>query len=109
MTKERYGPPGADARAREQLYEIVFLLASETGSIEERLARAYAQLQVIDASALSPEARERFHELCSALTALYPAPGVVDGIDQNQAINLAMGIILLYDDLNRLTPGDEGA
>lgn len=100
MTTKRHGPSEASSRAREQLYEIVFLLASETGSIEERLARAHVQLLAVDASVLPPQAREKFDEICTALAALYPAPGKVDGVDQNQAINVAMGIILLYDDLN---------
>lgn len=106
MTKERHGPSGAGNRAREQLYEIVFLLASETGGIEERLARAYAQLHAIDSTTLPPEVRERFEMIYASLTELYPAPGKVDGVDQNEAVNLAMGIILLYDDLNRLPPAE---
>jgi hypothetical protein len=100
VTTKRHGPSEAGNRAREQLYEIVFLLASETGGIEERLARAHAQLLAVDSSVLPPEAREKFDEIRAALTALYPTPGKVDGVDQNQAINVAMGIILLYDDLN---------
>jgi hypothetical protein len=85
---------------RAQLYEIVILLASETGGIEERLARAYAPLCAIDSSALPPDLREKFDEIRSALQALFPATDRMDGVDLNTAINLAMGLILLYDDLN---------
>lgn len=106
MTKERHGPSGAGNRAREQLYEVVLLLASETGAIEERLARACAQLRAIDLSALPSEVRERFATIYASLTELYPAPGKVDGVDQNEAVNLAMGIILLYDELNSLPPAE---
>lgn len=102
MTTERHGPPAASKRAREQLYDIVFLLASEAGSIEERLARAYPQLSAINSSALPSGLREKFDGICTALAALYPAPGQLDGVDQNDAVNLAMGIILLYDELTRV-------
>lgn len=101
MTTERDGPSAASNRARAQLYEIVFLLASETGSIEERLKRVHAQLHTIDASALPAGLRARFHEICAALGALYPPHGKMDDVDQNKAIDLAMSIIHLYDDVNR--------
>lgn len=101
MSTERDGPSAASSRARQQLYEIVFLLASETGGIEERLARAHMLFRAVDSSALPTVLRQRFDDICAALAALYPPLGQVDGVDQNKAVDLAMSMILLYDDMSR--------
>lgn len=83
---------------KQQLYETVLALASEEGTIEERLSHAYFQhMHGVDVSSLPPEARGEYEAICAELKKMYPAPGKIDGIDRAAATNLAMRIILIYD------------
>ncbi|MFL6713603.1 MAG: hypothetical protein ACJ8LN_11840 [Sulfurifustis sp.] len=94
-------PSDPRAEALNRLYHAVFLLASEIGSIEERLARAYfLYLAAIHTPALPDEARERFERIRAELKAMYPVEGAVGGVDRDRAVNLAQSLLLLYDDLN---------
>ena len=87
--------------ALEQLYKAVLLLASEAGQIEDRLALAYFKhIQPIETIQLPPDRQPRLESLQTRLHALYPVRGVIDGVDRDIAVNLAMEIMLLYDDLN---------
>lgn len=88
--------------AFEHLYQAVLLLASEVGRVEDRLALVYAKhIQPVDADALPLDARARFQQIREALADLYPAPGLVDGVDHDAAVSLAMDFLVFYDDLSR--------
>lgn len=94
-------PSDPCAEALNRLYNAVFLLASETGSIEQRLARAYfLYLRAIQVTALPDGARERFERIRLDLQAMYPTNGILGAVDRDRAVNLAQSLLLLYDDLN---------
>ncbi len=85
---------------KQRLYETVLALASEEGTIEERLSYAYFRyLRTIDSVSLPAEVRREYEEICAELRKMYPAPGRIDGVDRGAAINLAMRIILIYDSM----------
>lgn len=87
--------------ALTQLFEVVLLLASEQGPIEERLAHAnFAYLQSLDVGSLPADAQRRFEKIRAELKRMYPEPGAWDGVDRSAAVDLAQGIIMLYDALN---------
>lgn len=89
-----------DFGARAQLYETVLLLASEKGSIEERLRRAYfLHLDALDISGLPASTQQKLEQIRTELKELYPERDKVDGVDRNVAVTLALAIILLYDEL----------
>lgn len=93
--------PGARGGILSQLYEVIVLLASENGRIEERLAHAYvAHIQSMDAGGLAPDAQFKFEWIRAELKALYPAPDNAAGVDPQATVAIAQSIILLYDALN---------
>lgn len=83
---------------RQKLYEIVLLLASEEGRIEERLARAwFTHIRALSPDLLPPDLRRQYEALCAELGAMYPEPGNTGAVDRGRAVELAQRIILIYD------------
>lgn len=87
-------------QAVKQLYEVILALASHTGQIEERLAKAGAQLLTIDSAVLPNDVKGKLEEIRRELNHLYPDPLVWQGVDHQKAIALATEIVLLYDSIN---------
>lgn len=92
-----------DNQAVKQLYDVVLALASETGQVRERLAKACAELHRIDLSLLPEETRSTLEQICGQLKELYPDVQHWADVDENQAIDVAMQIVVLYDALNKTT------
>lgn len=89
-----------DSRAplRQRLYEIVLLLASEEGRVEERLGRAwFTHIRQLSPDLFPPELRPQYQELCAQLAEMYPEPGRTVGVDRDRAVDLAQRLILIYD------------
>lgn len=93
---------GADVRVPKELYDAVLLLASEEGPIQERLAAAFFKhLKFINPAQLLNGPRERFGKILAQLQEMFPDQRPRDNVDKNQAVNLALEVILLYDDIIR--------
>lgn len=88
----------SSAALRQRLYEVVLLLASEEGRIEERLARAWRDhIRPLPPDLFPPELRSQYETLCAELAGLFPDSGALERIDRDRAVDLAQRIILIYD------------
>lgn len=86
--------------AIERLYKAVFLLAADTGLVEQRLAAAYFDyLHEIALTDLPLNVRERFAGICEELHKHFPTRDART-VSRDKAVTLAMEIIMLYDEIN---------
>lgn len=91
--------PGSRTGVRSQLYEVVLLLASDKGWIEDRLRDAYfSHIRSLDITELPPDARFKLEWIRAELKTLYPTRDAA--CDRKTAVGIAQSIILLYDALH---------
>lgn len=90
------------ATVLEKLYEAVLVLASGEGKIDSRLGKAYfGLLCAIPPADFPAPLQSEWQSISTELQRLYPVEGVIDGIDQTSAVNVAQRILLVYDALIR--------
>ena len=88
----------SSAALRQSLYEIVLLLASEEGRVEERLAQAwFTRIRPLSPDLFPSELRPQYEALRAELAAMYPEPGTAGAVDRDRAVDLAQRLILIYD------------
>jgi hypothetical protein len=90
-------PRRSRVSAYEQLYQTVLSLASEEGTICERLAFAYARyLKPMDIDAFPPNMRSKLEKVMAELNAIVER-GKIEDMEQHAAVTLALRIIVIYD------------
>lgn len=97
----------------EKLYAAVLILASGTGSIQERLCNAYADslMRLQDRNDFPVEMRDDFEAIQNELTAVQPLgdegsiKASTNAMTDDKASEIAEKIVLMYDQITRMVSG----
>jgi len=90
-------PSDTNDRIVAELFKVASVLASDQGTLEERLANAYfSHIEALDVTSLPSDAQLQFNWIRAQLSKMFPAPGVVDGVSRGVAVLVAQNLILLH-------------
>jgi hypothetical protein len=87
--------------ALKRLYAAVLVLASEEGSIEERLRTAYVDHLHIPVDTLPEHLRGEWRMIDAELRRMYSAQMPPEDISHDAAVDIAQRVLLVYDSLIR--------
>ena len=88
--------------ALKRLYAAVLVLASEEGSIEERLRTAYLNhLHAMPVDTLPERLRGEWRLIEAELGQMYSAETPPERLEHDKAVDVAQRILLVYDSLIR--------